>query len=769
VPRDRSITITVAVACVLASVGLSSLFIAALWFAVAVGAVIAAAGAGALTRLRPLPVPACLAAGLAGLMLYLNLIFETRHSLLFAIPTPGSLTRLLDLAGTGMDQANVHAAPAPDLPGLLLLAAGGVGITAVLTDLTAVRLRLPALAGLPLLVLLSVPVMSDGGHHQFVTVPVFCLAAAGYLATLAVGGRASADAAALAMAVPVGLTSIVLALCAPVLLPAVPLSQPLSPSASAGTVTLTMAQLHEGRPTVVFSYTTTASPRLQRSDPQYFQQYVFDTLGEAGWQVTSYPAGTAQSGSIPMPPGLTDLSAAQAVTTTVTTTRDFPATDPVFLPLPYPAVQATAPGRWQADQDLMVYSTTSSLAGQTYAAVSYAVDPSQAQLATAPPLTGLPGLAQDLRLPPSYRTTALEKLAHDQTSGQTTEYGKVDALANWLSAPPFRYSLSAAPFDTADGLLSFLTRTRTGYCVQYAWAMTVLTRLLGIPARFVTGYTAGMSTRSGSYQVRNTDAHAWTEVYFPALGWIRFEPTPSGQDGTASTPNYQQSPTGTAMTDPYELFIQATTGPASPSAYAYGSGLAPKPSRLAGRPVRGAHGSSAGTTRAAALLAVIVALALALLTPAALRLTRRRWRWMHATDDAARAHAAWREFRDDLTDFGLGAGPGEPPRTVAGRVGAALPEPASAAVRRLALAEERASYAARACPSQHLRRDSATARRGLAVTARHSIRWRARVFPASLLAAVSHALRSGLRGGWTGFLCIASHRPEDGRKQGCRS
>jgi transglutaminase-like putative cysteine protease len=490
---------------------------------------------------------------------------------------------------------------------------------------------------------------------------------------------------------------------------------------------------------VVFSYTA-ASPSLQQNDPQYFQQYVFDTLGDAGWQAASYSEATAQAGTIPLPPGLTDLSAAQVVTTTVTTTGDFPGTDPAFLPLPYPAIKVIAPGRWLADQDLMDYSTTSSLADQTYTAVSYAVDPSQVQLAAAPPLTGLPGLAPDLQLPLSYQTTALEQLAHDQTSGQTTEYGKVDALANWLSAPPFRYSLSAAPFGTADGLLSFLTGTKTGYCVQYAWAMTVLTRLLGIPARFVTGYTAGTRTRSGGYQVRNTDAHAWTEVYFPTLGWIRFEPTPSGQGGTASTPNYQMASTGTATTGPYEPFIQAATGPGSPQADPHGKGLAPRPSRLAARPGPGPHGRSAGTTRLAAVLAVIAVVALALLTPAALRLTRRQWRWMHATDDAARAHAAWCEFRDDLTDFGLGGRSSEPPRTLADRVSAAVPEPVGAVVRRLALAEERASYAGRPCASQHLRRDGATARGGLAAAARRTTRWRARVFPASLLAGATAAI-----------------------------
>ena len=63
----------------------------------------------------------------------------------------------------------------------------------------------------------------------------------------------------------------------------------------------------------------------------------------------------------------------------------------------------------------------------------------------------------------------------------------------------------------------------------------MLTRLLGIPARFVTGYTAGIPGKDGSYVVKTTDAHAWTEVYFPAFGWIRFEPTPGGQ-GPAARP-----------------------------------------------------------------------------------------------------------------------------------------------------------------------------------------------------------------------------------------
>src|SRR6266576_575255 len=134
-------TVTTAVACVLVSSVLLPLFINTLWFVIGVGAVIAVAGTGALTRLRTLPVSVCLAASVVGLLLYLNLIFEVRHSLLLVIPTPSSLTRLWHLAGTGLHDANRYASPAPNLPGLLLLAAGGVGITAMLTADGRERIR----------------------------------------------------------------------------------------------------------------------------------------------------------------------------------------------------------------------------------------------------------------------------------------------------------------------------------------------------------------------------------------------------------------------------------------------------------------------------------------------------------------------------------------------------------------------------------------------------------------------------------------------------
>jgi hypothetical protein len=744
-------TVTTAVACVLASTALLPLFSNSRWLVIAAGAVIAVAATGALPRLRTLPVPTCMAVSVAGLLLYLNTVFEA-HSLLLLIPTPASLSRLWALAGTGISEANRHAAPAPDLPGLLLLSTAGVGVTAVLADLIAVRLRSTALAGLPLLVLFTVPVMVHPQDDQFTTGLVFCLSGAGYLAMLSADGRErirvrSPDTRALdAVRVGgrgggwgIGLASIVVALLVPGLHP----GNLFFSGPGTGAVSFSSAQPpDESHPSVVFTYTTTASASLENNDAQYFTQYVFDTLSDTRWQA-DYARGTAHAGSISAPQGLSDLSSSQPVKTTVTVASDFggPGPEPAFLPVPYPAIEVKAPGKWLADTDLMVYSTSSSIAGQTYSVENLAVDPSQAQLEAVPSLTMTADLAPDFELPASYQTKTLKDLAERHAGGQSTEFGAVNALASWLSGPQFTYTHAAVPFDDAAGLLSFLTKTRSGFCVQYAWAMTVLTRLLGIPARFVTGYTAGTHLANGSYVVKSTDAHAWTEVYFPTLGWIRFEPTPSGQGGTADRPNYMTSSTGPPPTPAGTGTVNPVTGvPADPVGQQQGaSAIVPRPRSGHSGPSWASAGEPAGTPWAVLVLAMIAAFTL--LTPAAARVALRRWRWMRATDDAGRAHAAWREFHDDLADYGVGARRSEPPRRLASRIAAGLPESAGAAIRRLALAEERASFSARPSGSQHLRRDSAAARRGLGARASRGARWRARAFPVSVMTAPRDAAR----------------------------
>src|SRR5579872_4073580 len=258
---NRRMTWTVAVACALSSTVLYPLLIGTTWFYVGLGAIITVAGSGALSRLRTLPVAVCLAISVAGLLLYLNLVFEVRHSWALVIPTPGSLSRLWDLAGTGFTDAGRFAAPAQELPSLILIAAGGIGIAAIATDLIAVRLRSTALAGLPLLVLFSVPITVNAKHGSIGTLVVFCLGTAGYLAMLSADGREriqvwgrlislwrsgprhdtatgrgpGLDTRAVAAAGRrVGLASVILALCVPLVVPGLHASKLISSGSVAG-------------------------------------------------------------------------------------------------------------------------------------------------------------------------------------------------------------------------------------------------------------------------------------------------------------------------------------------------------------------------------------------------------------------------------------------------------------------------------------------------------------------------------------------------------
>ncbi|PSP53471.1 transglutaminase, partial [Halobacteriales archaeon QH_7_68_42] len=76
------------------------------------------------------------------------------------------------------------------------------------------------------------------------------------------------------------------------------------------------------------------------------------------------------------------------------------------------------------------------------------------------------------------------------------------------------------PYDTA--------RMDAGYCTYFATTMVTMLRSQDVPARFVVGYTEGQRVDRDEYVVRGYDAHAWVEVYFPDVGWVRFDPTPAG-------------------------------------------------------------------------------------------------------------------------------------------------------------------------------------------------------------------------------------------------
>jgi transglutaminase-like putative cysteine protease len=89
----------------------------------------------------------------------------------------------------------------------------------------------------------------------------------------------------------------------------------------------------------------------------------------------------------------------------------------------------------------------------------------------------------------------------------------------------FSYTLLPAPLGR-DAVDDFLFNTHEGFCEHYSSSFTVLMRAAGIPARVVTGFQGGFWNRMGQYLlVRNSDAHAWSEVWLEGRGWVRVDPT----------------------------------------------------------------------------------------------------------------------------------------------------------------------------------------------------------------------------------------------------
>ena len=141
------LTIAAAAGTILASSALYALFVGLAWFWAAAGAVVLAAAIGLATRRWPSPVlPPVVAviAALAGLLLYLNVLFSHRQAWFYVVPNATSLGHVWQVANQGMTDADRFSPPVPITPGMLLLATAGVGLAAIAADLLAAGPRWPA-------------------------------------------------------------------------------------------------------------------------------------------------------------------------------------------------------------------------------------------------------------------------------------------------------------------------------------------------------------------------------------------------------------------------------------------------------------------------------------------------------------------------------------------------------------------------------------------------------------------------------------------------
>lgn len=97
----------------------------------------------------------------------------------------------------------------------------------------------------------------------------------------------------------------------------------------------------------------------------------------------------------------------------------------------------------------------------------------------------------------------------------------------------FRYTTDVGPPGN-EPLLEFLFHTHAGYCQHFAGAAALLLRVAGVPTRVVVGFATGEGIGHDDWAVRDEDAHAWIEVYFPGVGWVPFNPTPASAPADVS-------------------------------------------------------------------------------------------------------------------------------------------------------------------------------------------------------------------------------------------
>ncbi len=112
-----------------------------------------------------------------------------------------------------------------------------------------------------------------------------------------------------------------------------------------------------------------------------------------------------------------------------------------------------------------------------------------------------------------------------QLKNPTNPQITVNNVLNYFSTQNFYYSRNP-PLLFDNPIDEFLFETKRGYCEHYASSFTVLMRLAGIPARVVTGYQGGEINPIDNYMtIRQSDAHAWSEVFLGEKGWVRVDPT----------------------------------------------------------------------------------------------------------------------------------------------------------------------------------------------------------------------------------------------------
>ncbi|MBD7920106.1 transglutaminase domain-containing protein [Cellulomonas sp. Sa3CUA2] len=735
-PEQGARAVLGAVLCVVATwsslLALTGLVAGSRWFAVASLAVLVVAAATTLTRAATRRWWAPTAVGGAVALVGLVLRYGAPPGRPQFLPDADAVGRAWATARQGVTVVNDSFVPMPDVrPGEMLLVVGGLAVY-LLLDAAVLALRFPAVGGLPLLAL-WVPAITLGFPAG--AAPMFWTAAA-YLALLAYGaaplhahaGRSQRVGTAAMAAVALAGTSVVAGPplmdvpgWASVALPTfgdgpvgpLELSDDLDLRESLGTrsaqVVLTYRVTDPNRPAEPATDGTgdaAAAEDAATNDPDAtptapatpavdarlvgpLRAFTMSTFDGRLWERTDNEGleDWDRASLLSSDPSLLGTPPDPAAGTLAQVDLQVGALRERRLPVSTFARTVAVDGQWGYDalRDEVV-GQRSTGDGLTYSMLV------QVPTLTAEDLeatgVGTPADAEQYTaLPATEHAEEIAALTAELTADADSPYEQALDLQTWLrSAANFTYDTRVPPARSTDAVWDFL-EDRRGYCVQFATAMAMMARTLDIPSRIGVGFLPGERTEDDTYVVTGRLAHAWPELYFDGLGWVRFEPTPASQSGPPPV-----------WADPFTGITAPGSIPDEIGANQPGSLPSPAATAPSTAPTTVTEEQSPWTAVAitAGLVLLVAGAALVVLL-----LVRRRRRRVMTPEDA------WRALRRDLARVDVRWSDATSPRGVVRQVersigvrsGGELDASAREALDNLARVVERARYAP--SPAEH--------------------------------------------------------------------
>jgi transglutaminase-like putative cysteine protease len=564
-----------ALAVLCASTALSGVIEGDLWL-VRIGVVIVAITVtGAFLRATRL-TPPLVAIAQVFVLLCLLTALHTRSGIFLFIPGPDALGELGDVLAESVAQVQTGVPPVHATPAIQALVVLAIGLVAVLVDTLAVAAAAPAASGLVLLCVFAVPASLADEMLPFWT---FILGAAAFAMLLAVDGQHRHEAwrgrlgsgsasGSGGSATTVAAIAMVIALIvgAGFTIVGTVGRLPMSGSGGGGTggiglseMTSLRGMLNRGRTAEVFYVRGLPEQTYLRATT--LAKYVPDK----GWERGSDPGGQAARGELPPQAGDRGEGKTTRIDIEPRGWRSF------WLPT-YGAVRRidTPDDDYRFDVKKGVIFSQREREPDQYTIDTVLSTPTKQALRLA---SGQQNAVDNEYKKYDGVEQQVVDLANKIVEGTTNDFDKAAALTAFFNGPTsgFKYDLKTQGDVTKDALTDFVTKGKVGYCEQFASAMAVMARVVGLPSRVAIGFTAGVPSADNSYRVVSTDdAHAWVEIFFPNHGWMTFDPTPI-DDGRGVVPPYlretapgadEQAPTETKT----ETVAPSASGSAQPSA-----------------------------------------------------------------------------------------------------------------------------------------------------------------------------------------------------------